>query len=132
MRARNWLVINAGYFGLLGAAFVIAPSTVVALTYVPEASEIAPYVGRLAGSLGVALFAVIWAIRDTRDLAVLRTALAALLFVDLVNVALGVAGALSGVGGPAVFWWLGAAVILALAVGAAYFLLRTRSISAGS
>jgi hypothetical protein len=109
MRARNWLVINAGYFGLLGAAFVIAPSTVVALTY-----------------------AVIWAIRDTRDLAVLRTALAALLFVDLVNVALGVAGALSGVGGPAVFWWLGAAVILALAVGAAYFLLRTRSISAGS
>jgi hypothetical protein len=132
MRARNWLVINAGYFGLLGAAFVIAPSTVVTLTYVPQASEIAPYVGRLAGSLGVALFAVIWAIRDTRDLAILRTALAALLFVDLVNVALGVAGALSGVGGPAFFWWLGAAVILALAVGAAYFLLQTRSISAGS
>jgi hypothetical protein len=114
MRARNWLVINAGYFGLLGAAFVIAPSTVVTLTYVPQASEIAPYVGRLAGSLGVALFAVIWAIRDTRDLAILRTALAALLFVDLVN------------------GWLGAAVILALAVGAAYFLLQTRSISAGS
>lgn len=132
MTARNWLVINAGYFGLLGAAFVIAPVTVVTLTYVPEVGEISPYVGRLAGSLGVALFAVIWAIRDTRDLAVLRTALAALLFVDLANVALGVAGALSGVGGPAVFWWLGAAVILALALGAAYFLLRTRSISAGS
>jgi hypothetical protein len=132
MSARSWLVINAGYFGLLGAAYVIAPGTMVTLFYVPELGEIAPYLARHAGSLGVALFAVIWAIRGTRDLTVLRTALAALLFVDLVNLALTVAGVLSGVGGPAVLWWLAAAVILALAVGAAYSLLQTRSISAGS
>ncbi|MGD2159219.1 MAG: hypothetical protein PVG14_18360 [Anaerolineales bacterium] len=132
MNARSWLLINAGYFGLLGAAYVIAPVTALPLFYVPQVGEIAPYVARLAGSLGVALFAVIWAIRGTRDLTVLRTALAALLFVDLVNLALTVAGILSGVGGPAVLWWLAAAVILALGVGAVYFLLRARSISAGS
>jgi hypothetical protein len=127
MTTRSWLVINAGYFGLLGAAYVIAPRAVLPLFYVPEFGEIAPYVARLAGSLGVALFAVIWAIMGTRDLTVLRAALAALLFVDLINLALTLNGIISGVGGPAVLWWLAAAVILALAVGTGYSLLRTRS-----
>ncbi len=132
MTSRSWLVINSGYFGLLGAAYVIAPVTALPLFYVPQVGEIAPYVARLAGSLGVALFAVIWAIRGTRDLPVIRTALAALLFVDLVNLALTIAGIQSGVGGPAVLWWLAAAIIAALAVGTMYFLLQTRSTSAGS
>ncbi len=132
MTSRSWLVINSAYFGLLGAAYLIAPATALPLFYVPQVGEIAPYVARLAGSLGVALFAVIWAIRGTRDLPVIQTALAALLFVDLVNLALTIAGIQSGVGGPAVLWWLAAAIIAALAVGTMYFLLQTRSTSAGS
>ena len=132
MNVRNWLVVNAGYFGLLGAALVVAPVAVLRLFYVPQVGEIAPYEARLAGSLGVALFAVILAVRGSRDPTVLRTTLAALLFVDLVNLAQTIAGALSGVGGPTVLWWLDAAVIFAFAVGATYFLLSTRSTFAGS
>jgi hypothetical protein len=128
MTTRNWLVINAGYFGLLGAAYVISPSTVVTQFYAPDLADIAPYVGRLAGSLGVALFAVVWAIRATRDLTVLRTVLAALLFVDIVNLALTFAGIRSGIGTPVVLWWLAAAIILALTIGTAYLLLQKRSI----
>ena len=98
----------------------------------PQVGEIAPYEARLAGSLGVALFTVILAISGSKDPTVLRTTIAALLFVDLVNLAQTVAGALSGVGGPTVLWWLVAPVIFAFAVGATYFLLQTRSTSEGS
>ena len=50
MSARTWLIINAGYFGLLGIGYLIAPSTFLAVFYLPEVGEIAPYVARLAGS----------------------------------------------------------------------------------
>jgi hypothetical protein len=132
MKAKIWLAVNAGYFGLLGAAIVVAPVPVLRLFYVPQVGGIAPYEARLAGSLGVALFAVILAIRGSRDPTVLRTTLAALLFVDLVNLAQTVAGALSGVGEPTVLWWLVTVVIFAFAAGTTYFLLQTRSASAGS
>jgi hypothetical protein len=129
MKTRSWLIVNCGYFGLLGAGYVVAPGTMLQLFYSPQAGEVAPYVARLAGTLGIALFALVWAIRGTRDAVVLRSALGGLLFVDLVNLAMTVAGALSGVG-PAALWWLAAAVIAALAIGAAYSLFRTRSMPA--
>ena len=109
---------------------MVAPGTMLQLFYSPQAGEVAPYVARLAGTLGIALFALLWTIRNTRDTAVLRSALGGLLFVDLVNLAMPVEGDLSGVG-PATLWWLAAAVIAALAIGAAYSLFRTRSVPAG-
>lgn len=123
MKPRNWLIVNAAYYALLCAGYLIAPGRFLPLFYLPEVGGVAPYVARLGGSLGIALFILIWAIRGTRDLTVFRTAFAVLLFVDLVSLALTVAGVLSGVG-PAGLWWMAAAIIAALTLVSAYFLLR--------
>ncbi len=124
MRARNWLIVNAAYFGLLGIGYLVAPGTFLAIFYLPEAGEVAPYVARLAGGLGVGLFVLIWGIRRTGDLTTFRLAYSVLLFLDIATLWGTIAGLLAGDGPPA-SWVPAGAIIFALGAGSASFLFRT-------